>query len=419
MTNFFKYVFVETKFSWSIGSSFHSLSFSLDGTTVAGRTLTKAANSSNYAYNQPAEYQVQFWETATGAATSLFKRSSFVVFSPTDPNMAVLVRSGSIHMLKRDSFGGKTWGGQYRHDSTPDAVCTFNSDGKTIAMSSNASATQAGNLIHEYDTTTLSRLPPLVSGSPSVNRITSVTCCPIKPGWFVVGDHKGELGVVSIVKHSLLSHCRLSPVEPASVSACAWSQDGKWIATGNVDGDTFLWNASVPISVSFAMQLPPNQPNTTSQSVVSRCISSLVFVPDSTALIIISGGYLSVWDIERVEYVVNSGLPDMAVNIALDGPRNRLAVAVNDKISIYELKLPEQKREMDGKSTIPSELAEFDVTDAVVSFDSEPFEGLYFDDVYRGAWKLDTPRIFEHVVAIKVLQPDDNAREQPGFEDVR
>ena len=83
---------------------------------------------------------------------------------------------------------------------------------------------------------------------------------------------------------------------------------------------------------------------------------------------------------------------------------------------------------MDGKTSIPSELAEINITDAVVISDPEPFEGLYFN-IYRGAWKLVTPRIFQHVVAIKVLRPSfklrsacdelGNARERQEFEDVR
>ena len=69
------------------------------------------------------------------------------------------------------------------------------------------------------------------------------------------------------------------------------------------------------------------------------------------------------WDVENVEYVANSGLPDKATNIALpvDGPRNRLAVAVNNRITIlYELKLAEEMCQMNGKSSIPSDLAEVD-----------------------------------------------------------
>ena len=336
MINSFKYIFVETTTSWFIGSSHHFLSFSSDGTAIAG---TRKADS--YMINESDEFngqledlddQVQFWETATGAATSSFTYSSFVVFSPTDSNIAALVRPGSIHMLKRDSFGGNTWGGEYRHQrpGAAAAVCTFNSDGRTIVLS------WFQEELCEYDATTWSHLNTFSFD----HGITSVVCCPTKPGWFVVGDQQGELQVISDTDtSSCLSHDRLTPIDPVRVSASAWSQDGKWIATGNDDGDTYLWNADDPAtgSVSFAMLLPRNQLNT-----LSMPTTSLVFVPDSTALIIISGGYLSVWDIEKVEYVANSGLPDTAMNIALDGPRNRLAVAVNERITIYELKLAER-----------------------------------------------------------------------------
>ena len=349
MINSFKYIFVKTTTSWFIGSSHHFLSFSLDGTAIAG---TKKAEKRNFGnpfkglfYGQD---HVQVWETATGAATSSFTCSSFVVFSPTDPNLAALVRPGFIHILKRDSFGGKTWGGQYKHQhcEAADTVCTFNSDGTTILRSWNQ---RYQNGLREYDVTTWSHMQT----SPFVYNITTVVRCPIKPGWFVVGDQKGELEVVSnrpVSSSNFRSHGRLIPINPVRVSACAWSQDGRWIATGNDDGDTSLWNAGDPACVSFAMLLPRNQlePNT------SNPTTSLVFVPDSTALIIICGGYLSVWDIEKAEYVTDSGLPDTAVNIALDGPRNRLAVAANEKITIYELKLAENSKQMcqmdsDGK----------------------------------------------------------------------
>jgi len=61
---------------------------------------------------------------------------------------------------------------------------------------------------------------------------------------------------------------------------------------------------------------------------------------------------------------------------------------------------------MDGKSSIPSQLAEFDITNAVEIFDSDAssYDGLFFN-IYRGAWKLDTPRIFQHLVAIQVVLP--------------
>ena len=344
MINSFKYIFVETTSSWFIGSSHHFLSFSSDGTAIAG--TKKAEKSSNeddpfkeLFYGQD---HVQFWDTATGAATSSFTCSSYVVFSPTDPNIAALFRPGFIHILKRDSFGGKTWGGQYRHQcSAADTVGTFNSDGKTILLSWNQNFQKD---LREYDATTWSQLKT----SPFVYNISTVVRCPIKPGWFVVGDQKGELEVVSnrpVSSSSFRSHGRLIPINSVGVSACAWSQDGKWIATGNDDGDTFLWNAGDPACVSFAMLLPRYQLEL-EPTPPSMPTTSLVFLPDSTALIIICGGYLSVWDIEKAEYVTDSGLPDTAVNIALDGPRNRLAVAADERITIYELKLAEDSEQM-------------------------------------------------------------------------
>ena len=69
MINSFKCVVVERNSSWFIGSSIHSLSFSSDGTTIAW--TAKDANS------RKSLEEVQFWETATGAAT--FDGSSYVM----------------------------------------------------------------------------------------------------------------------------------------------------------------------------------------------------------------------------------------------------------------------------------------------------------------------------------------------------
>ncbi|KAF8803167.1 kinase-like protein [Phlegmacium glaucopus] len=160
----------------------------------------------------------------------------------------------------------------------------------------------------------------------------------------------------------------------------------------------------------------------------------------------------------------------MAMNIALDGPRNRIAVAINGTIFLYELKLhqlnlhhqklhqqklhqqklhqqklnqqrlhqqklhqqehqqklPGQQnplhhnRQTKGKHSISSELAGFDITNKVVKSKRGHFVSLYFD-IYRGVWNFDTPRIFQHVVAIKALRPGFNPRsktqEREDFED--
>ena len=282
-------------------------------------------------------------------------------------------------MMKRDSFGGKTWGGQTSYHCTPCSGCAFDSNGKTIVKWDKKHVEE-----HNLTTSSWSMLRNYYYEQVAKDyQITSVVCCPIKPGLLVVGDGQGGLDIVSYAdgRNSKLL-CQVTPMDFASVSACAWSQDGKWIATGNDIGDVFLYNADVPTSVSFAMVLPRgNRPK--SSNIIKSTVTSLVFLPDSTALIIITGGYLSVWDIEKVEYVTNSGLPDMAMNIALDAPGNRLAVAVNQslwhnlndplwprlisgppwrnlfnaglftnaKITIYELKLREEMCQMDGRSS--------------------------------------------------------------------
>ena len=130
---------------------------------------------------------------------------------------------------------------------------------------------------------------------------------------------------------------------------CDWERSWRYFSLGC---------KCVPTSVSFTMALPRSKPSTGKRSPTN----SVVFLPDSTALIFTSGGNLSVWDIENDEYVTKSGLPDKATNIALDGPRDRLAVVTQGafskvRITIYELKLREEidelPEEMEGKIVIP------------------------------------------------------------------
>jgi hypothetical protein len=141
-------------------------------------------------------------------------------------------------------------------------------------------------------------------------------------------------------------------------------------------------------------------------------------VLDSTALIILCGGYLTLWDIAVSVYVNISGLPAMAMNIALDRPRNCVAVAIDEMIFLYDLKLhetlpsqqkppqealPSPNRQTTGKPFIPSELSEFDITNRVMKLKSQTLDGLYFN-IYRGVLDFDKSRIFQHLVMIKSLR---------------
>ncbi|KAF8810531.1 kinase-like protein [Phlegmacium glaucopus] len=433
--NSFKYVFVETTSSWFIGSCHSSLSFSSDGTAIAGST---AMNSPNYSNGQ-----VRFWETATGAATSTFNNWSSVAFSPTDPDMAIVATSKNIQLMKRDSPGRGSWSLKgTRINFVNSGIPTFTSDGKTI--------TQPGydGRLFEFKTNVSTLALRCTDLSFTA---TSVASCPLEPDLLIVGRDNGQLVIVSPTDNSKL-HCKLTPVGYVRVSACAWSQDRKWIVTGDNVGEVRLWNASVTTSVSLArILLPHDRPGPT---------TSLIFVPDSTALIILRGGYLTVWDIGKGVYVKNSGLPATAMNIALDSPRDRVAVAVNDKISLYELKLTPHKRQIKGNPSTPSEpakfdiadkvmksqqtlpgrqepphpnqqtkgkpsispeLAAFDITNKVVQSKPDPFVSVYFD-IYRGVWNFDTPRIVQLVVTIKALRPAFNpcskTQERQDFEDL-
>ncbi|KAF8810525.1 kinase-like protein [Phlegmacium glaucopus] len=434
MANSFKYVFVETKPSWFIGSSHASLSFSSDGTTIGG---SMPENSPNYSNGK-----VQFWDTATAAPTSSFNDCSLVVFSPTDPDMAAIMGSYHCYMVQRDSPGGKTWSLIHEKSvgwsASGAEMPTFRSDGKTMTVTGTP-------LLWELDSTDFRSSWGYTEAY--ISCATSVASCPLEPNLFIVGCKNGELNVVSYTfdTNATKLHCQLTPIGSVRISACAWSQDRKWIATGDDVGEIRLWNAGVTTSMSLARILPGYRAGPT---------TSLIFVPDSTALISLRGGYLTVWDIGKGVYVENSGLPAMAMNIALDGPRNRVAVAVKNMIFLYELKRPQQRlsahlmlpqqtlpvqqmlaqqmlpgqqnvphlnRQRKGKPSTSSKLAEFDITNKVVKSKPTPFVSLYFD-IYRGVWNFDTPRVFQHAVTIKALRPAFNPRsktkERQDFEDL-
>ena len=387
-----------------------------------------ARNSPNYSNGK-----VEFWKTATGTVTSSFNDWSFVLFSPTNPHMAVIRGSRGIQLVKRNSPEAEVWNISGKANSNfTGGIVVFISDGKTITAQTGVTSDH----LFELDISSNLRysLRSIVTEGSAAKAASSIAYCPLEPESFLVGRNNGRLDVVSYNGRGPMKiRCQLNPPGSVRISTCAWSQDRKWIATGNDHGDILLWNASVTTRISLAWRLPTHR--------ISP-ITSLIFVPDSTALIILCGGYLTLWDIAKRVYVDNFGLPAMAMNIALDGPRNRVAVAVEDTIFLYELKLPQQpevlrqqalpglqtpltlhNRQTIGKPFIPSELAEFDVTNKVTKSKSGPYVSLYFD-IYRGVCQcnFDTPRVFQHAVAIKALRPGFKPRskiqERQDFEDV-
>ncbi|KAF8802914.1 hypothetical protein BYT27DRAFT_7260669 [Phlegmacium glaucopus] len=273
-------VFFNTK-SWYIGSFHTSLSFSSDGTTIAG---TMAVNGPDYPNGK-----VNFWETATGAITSSFNNWSFVVFSPADPDMGAVVGLNRIQMVKRKSPGGKTWRPQGESVIINSAVmCVFRPDGKRITVGTSNGYT------FQYNPVTTKNYRDFSAFS-----VTGFAYCLIEPNLRIVArdakyrklrieSYAGMGGRIESYtgKGGPKVHCQLTP-EPVKVYFCAWSEDGKWIATYDEHCDVCLWDASDTTSVPLERLLPRDRSGP----------ASLFFVLDSTALMIHCGGYLSVWDI--------------------------------------------------------------------------------------------------------------------------
>jgi len=287
-------------------------------------------NSPNYSNGK-----VEFWKIATGAVTSSFF-GSFVALSPTDPNMAIIRGTEGIQAVKlvkgklRNFPTVEMWDKSGNANPYISGITVFRPDGNTITTQD----ANDDNRLYEFGLSDLER-PPRFTEKFTVKAL-SVVYCPLEPESLLVGRVNGQLDVVSYTGYASAAqiHCHLNSHSSVKISACAWSQDRKWIATGNDHGHIHLWNGSVTTSISLARRLPTDR--------ISP-ITSLIFVPDSTALIIFCGGYLTLWDIAKGVYVDNSGLPATATNIALDGPRNRVAVVVDETIFLYELKLPRQK----------------------------------------------------------------------------
>jgi WD40 repeat protein len=148
---------------------------------------------------------------------------------------------------------------------------TFRSDGKSITGPS------YDGRLYEYDSTNITSVMRYTEKSNFI--VTSVADCPLEPGLLIVGRDNGQLDIVSYpdVKNSKFKlHCKLTPVGSVRFSACAWSQDRKWIATGDDVGDIRLWNAGVTTSIYLVRILPRLQ---------SSPVTSVIFVPDGTAIL--------------------------------------------------------------------------------------------------------------------------------------
>lgn len=404
MANFFQNIFLNSKISWDAGSSYNSLSFSEDGKTLAG-TVAETGPAVR-------DGNVQFWDTENGSSKGSYGGWSLAQFSPTDRNRVFLAGGGSVTVMIQDGANPSLWKESANQGGIH--VGCFNGDGTRIAA-------PYGVFLTEWD----NDFRAMTSGipySPSQD-VSSLIYAP--NNLLLVGHNDGMLTIQ--VSEKSAPSIQLSPIGSTRVGVCAWSFDSKWLATGDDSGDTRLWGASDTTNMSLSKTI--KHPNLTGHAVVS-----LVFVPDSTALIIVGGGHVFVWDIGKGAFQDDrAGLPTRAKNIALcrHPGMGRVALAADDKIYLYDIKPPGTQPHPDSNPrgrndprypASPLELAAVDISSAVSKTIQNPYPGLYFE-IYKGVWKLNAAGGFDGIevpVAIKSLRPgfnpDHKTQEQQEFE---
>lgn len=403
MANSFQNTFVNSKISWDVGSSYHSLSFSEDGKTLAGTA----------AETGPAvrDGNVRFWDTQNGSSSGSYVGWSLAQFSPTDRDRVFLTGGGRVAVMIQDGANPSLW-----KESTNQAgvhIGCFNRDGTRIAAPFNVFLTEWDN-----------KFRAMTLGIPysRSQRVSSLIYAP--NNLLLVGHNDGVLTIQASEKSA--PSIQLSPIGSARVGVCAWSLDSKWLATGDDIGETRLWDASDTTNICLSKTIKHSK-------LTGRAVVSLLFVPDSTAVIIVGGGYVFVWDIGKGAFQDDrAGLPRRAKNIALCShpDMSRVALAADDKIYLYDMKpsgtqphpIPNPRNDTKYFAP-PSELAPVDISSAVSKTIQNPYLGPYFE-IYKGVWKLNAASglDIEVPVAIKLLRPgfdpDLKTQEQQEFESV-
>lgn len=268
--------------------------------------------------------------------------------------------------------------------------------------------------------------------SAPTKTITSIACSP-DGLTIVLGSKEGTVYRLNDIKTPIF--LQLTSTGTAEITASAWSDDGRWVVTGDAKGDVRLWDASKKDNISLSRSLP--SPNTSADR-----INRLIFVPDSTAVVILRGSRLFVWDIYQSKYLTGIGLSPSAKNIALDRANKRVAIAIGNDVFLYDMKASNdgpKKPDQDssnssssntnsggpGSSTkdgpAPAELKNMDITGQVSKTQADAFVGLFYE-IYHGVWEVDSPVHFEHAVAIKSLRtgfdPRSSVQARQAFESI-
>ncbi|PPR06752.1 hypothetical protein CVT24_013059 [Panaeolus cyanescens] len=372
--------------SWSIGPlRYHSLDFSCDGKTLSSSTQGDE------------DIGVVCWNTRTGERVGNFPGYREMVFSPTDPQVAVMQghQPGFAKVTQTSATGVQSWTIANVHEFTTRHCVrpAFRHDGVMASyFHGSLNETRVNESIHyarnwKYP----GPYPAPLTFIYSPSELDTIFLCT-STAQHTLRYHRESYGEGVMLNSTMEPNC-------TGITTSAWSRNGMWIATGDSADKVLLWDARNTSGINRLKTLPRDR---------TEAIMTVVFTHDCSLLFIVNAGhYIDVYDIEKGDYVTNSGLPDRGKNIAVDGPRDIVAVAtMDDKITLYNL---QPRHNTSQNPSIPALLSAHDITSAVVRPKSVPFPGLYFD-IYRGAWKLSSPCSFHHAVAIKVLRPGFNPR---------
>lgn len=423
----FGYTVNSSATTWSTTNSSDSLSFSADGKLIA-----YADQGKNSVWIISADSGVDVGQVADRAA---------VLFSPSDSDKIIVQAIGVVQVFKRDFPTGSTWSKVGEDGYSSIQSIAFNSTGTAFFL------IEHGNLVQYNDTLTR-------TNAQAVEGKTSALDCSPDGTTIIRGCTDGAVYRGTWTSPTAdVSFDRLNGDGDSQVTVCSWSDDAQWAATGDTKGDVRLWDASRKDNISLSLILPPNTS--------ADRIKKLIFVPDSTGLIILSGSGVFVWDIGQQKYLSDIGLPSSVTNIALDDRNVRIALSTDTGISIYDLKkttstdnsntntgnntnntgtntgnntsddintdpnLPGGRRRGRGKgkatNVVPDELKEMDITAQVTQTESFRYEGLFFS-IYEGVMRVQANTTFQHRVAIKALRagidPRTSAEKRQEFESV-